>query len=74
MKQSDIKRLEKVVTKYQEIEKLLDTVYENAYDSDERFNKDRSVSQIIRQMLDGARQERTFVEGKIHAFKEMSNA
>ena len=74
MKQSDIKRLEKVVTKYQEIENLLDTVYENAYDSDERFNKDRSVSQIIRQMLDGARQERTFVEGKIHAFKEMSNA
>lgn len=73
MKQSDIKRLEKVVTKYQEIEKLLDIVYENAYDSDERFNKDRSVSQIIRQMLDGARQERTFVEGKIHAFKEMSN-
>lgn len=73
MKQSDIRRLEKAVTKYQEIEKLLDTVYENAYDSDERFNKDRSVSQIIRQMLEGARQERTFVEGKIHAFKEMSN-
>ena len=73
MKQSDIKRLEKIVTKYQDIEKLLYIVYENAYDSDERFNKDRSVSQIIRQMLEGARQERAFVEGKIHAFKEMSN-
>lgn len=73
MKQSDIKRLEKIVTKYHDIEKLLDIVYENAYDSDERFNKDRSVSQIISQMLEGARQERAFVEGKIHAFKEMSN-
>ena len=71
MKKSDINKLEKVVDLYCRIETLLDKVRENAYWSDERFNKDKTVSELIAEMHQTAVSERKHIEGKINVFKEM---
>jgi len=73
MKQSDIKKLEKVVELYKKIEALLDQVSESAYiQPTEYFNKSgATVYSITYSMYKEARLNRMYIEGKIKAFREL---
>lgn len=76
MKASDIKRLERVVKKYKEIEELLDQTYDSTENHNDKFTfggicpTTVSVSSIIRDMLVSAVENRRYIEGKIRAFAE----
>jgi hypothetical protein len=73
MRAIDIRRLERVAKKYEEIEHLLDMVTDYTYRHDEPFNKNTSLAGIVCGMLRTVQGERQYVEGKIHAIKEMSS-
>ena len=73
MRAIDLKRLERVAKKYAEIEALLDKVTDYTYLHDEPFNKNTTLAGIIYGILRSAQGERQYVEGKIHAIKEMSS-
>lgn len=73
MKQSDINRLEKAAAHYHKIEALLNS----AFDSIEKqptehfHNGEKTTLQLVREMLASAVTERTWLEGKIKAFREL---
>ena len=74
MKTCDIKRLEKVVKKYKEIEELLSLAYDSTEDHNDKFTfggicpTTVSVCSLVRDMLVSALENRQYVEGKIRAF------
>ena len=74
MKTSDIKRLEKVVKKYKEIEELLSRTYDSTDNHGDKFTLKGicpttvSVYSLIRDMLVSAVEDREYIEGKIKAF------
>lgn len=75
MKQSDIKKLEKVAEYYKKIEELLDKVSESVYcQPTEYFYKTgQTVYTLINNMHKDAVQHRMYLEGKIKAFQELEN-
>lgn len=76
MKTSDIKRLEKVVKKYKEIEELLSLAYDSTENHDDKFTfkgicpTTVSICSLIRDMHVSAVENRKYIEGKINAFKD----
>ena len=74
MKTSDIKRLEKVVKKYKEIEELLSLAYDSTENHDDKFTfkgiypTTVSICSLIRDMHVSAVENRKYIEGKIRAF------
>lgn len=73
MRAIDIRRLEQVAKKYSEIETLLDKIEKYTYIHDEPFHKNISLNTIIGGMLRDVQNERSYVERKIHAIKEMND-
>ena len=76
MKSCDIKRLEKVVQKYKEIEEILDKVYYSTEIHDDIFTflgicpTSVSVCSLIKDMCVSAAENRKYIEGKIRAFND----
>ena len=76
MKSCDIKRLEKVVKKYKEIEKLLSLAYDSTDNHGDKFTflgicpTTVNVCSLIRDMHVAAVENRQYIEGKIIAFKD----
>jgi hypothetical protein len=73
MRAIDIRRLEQVAKKYSEIETLLDKIEKYTYIHDEPFHKNTSLNTIIDGMIRDVQNERSYVERKIHAIKEMND-
>lgn len=77
MKSEDIKRLEKAVKKYKEIEELLSLTYDSTEDHGDNFTfagtcqTTVSVCSLIRDMYVAAVENRKYIDGKIKAFKEL---
>lgn len=73
MKQTDIKRLEKVVELYEKIEAVL----EKACDSIEMqpteyfYRGEQTTYHLVKEMYHIAIRERKYIEGKANAFKEL---
>jgi len=76
MKTSDIKRLEKAVKKYKEIEELLSLAYDSTENHDDKFTfkgicpTTVSVCSLIKDMYVTAIENRKYIEGKIRAFND----
>ena len=76
MKSCDIKRLEKVVKKYKEIEELLSLAYDSTDNHGDKFTfrgicpTTVNVCSLIRDMHVAAAENRKYIEGKIIAFKD----
>lgn len=74
MKKNDIKRLEKVVKKYKEIEELLSLTYDSTEEHGDKFTFQGicpttvSICSLIRDMLVSVVENRDYIEGKIRAF------
>lgn len=75
MKAKDIKRLEKAAVYYGKILDLLDAACESVLDDEltGRFKNGKTIHQEVLEMYHGALNERKWLMGKIHAFKELSN-
>lgn len=76
MKKNDIKRLEKVVKKYKEIEELLSLTYDSTEEHGDTFTFQGtcpttvSICSLVRNMLVSVVENRDYIEGKIRAFVE----
>ena len=76
MKSCDIKRLEKAVKKYKEIEELLSLAYDSTDNHGDKFTflgicqTTVNVCSLIRDMYVAAVENRKYIEGKINAFKD----
>lgn len=75
MKQSDIRRLEKVATLYDNIVELLDKTYDSIEKDDYEFitlgHTEITTLELVRGMLNDARNEKVWIRGKISIFKEI---
>ena len=72
MKKTDLKRLEKAAEHYNKILKLLLEAEESIWRGDtERSPNGESTLYQVRQMRVSATNERTYLNGKIHAYKEL---
>lgn len=78
MKQTDIKRLEKVVVLYQKIEDILDKTTDSIEKQPTEYFRSSiggecSTYRMVADWLTDAARTRKFIEGKIRAFKAMSD-
>ena len=75
MKSCDIKRLEKVVKKYKEIEKILNQAYDSTENHGDKFTflgicpTTVSVCSLIKDMYVTAIENRKYIEGKIYSLR-----
>ena len=74
MKQSDIRRLEKVATLYENIVELLDKTYDSIEKDDYEFitigHAETTTLELVRGMLNDARNEKVWIRGKIKILKK----
>ena len=72
MKQSHINKLERVLKHYQEIEKILDAVYDSIENEEqESYGKGMSTLMDVKNLMEGARTERKWVENKLGCWKTL---
>ena len=70
MKKTDIRRLEKVVKKYEEIEKLLDDAYESIWEEKTEYVGGIQTTTFVRDELEAATYNRKWIESRIKQLKE----
>lgn len=75
MKQADIKRLEKVINLYDKIVGALDKTYESLWKEEDEWISfktcgDVMTRSLVKDLLDGARMQRSFVMTDLNVIKE----
>lgn len=70
MKKTDIRRLEKVVKKYREIEKLLDEAYESIWKEPTEYVGGIQTTTFVREELNEATHNRQWIESRIKLLTE----
>lgn len=71
MKKADVNRLEKAVEHYRKIEDLLGEAYESIYEGRTERVGDATTVSMVRELLDGAINERLWVERRAQTFREL---
>ena len=71
MKKKDIKKLEKALDHYNKIVELLDDVAISICCDDDTMPNGQTTSYQVAQMHRGAVDEKIYLAGKIHAYKEL---
>ena len=75
MRKPDIKRLEKAVKKYEEIEKLLETVSDSLWKhGPTEYVNGISTSTLLKDMLEEATDNRRWIQTRIKLLKEQDEA
>lgn len=71
MKKKDIKKLEKALELYIKLDDLLGEVAESCYYDDDIMRNGETTAYQVKQMHRAAVDEKIYLAGKIHAYKEL---